>query len=505
MAKKPSLQQIAQLAQQADALFRSGQPHRAVAMLDPVMPHASKSPDALLTFARSLAALGQHENSVIYFRRAVKLEPSRHELRTDLALALKRAGDYNSALEQVRRARESDQWHPKAVIVEAELQMDAGNYQDAIDLLDAFEQNASDEQKSPINMAHLFTTRTRMVPKHIPAEQLIEGAHAYAEHESIPVRQRALVWFCIGSILDKLGRYDEAMEALATSKKLQGVPWDAAEHTNRIDACAQAWTSPDAAKIRPANIDGSSVVFILGMPRSGSSLLEQMLSRHPEIHALGERNDLISAAGAIQPPAPGQLPIVTDLSKLTPDLCRRAAAHTLQALNASRPAGVRYVIDKQPFNFVYVPLMARLLPGCRVLHTLRDPRDNAVSYYMQWFSGHHGQANSFDTIGRYYRDYRRFIDACARLQPPELRPEMLDVRYEHVVTEPERVMREVHDFLGLEYDPAVLDHTGTSRIVSTASRDQVKSALYTTSVERWKRYEKHLGPIAEHAGEYIES
>lgn len=468
------------------------------------MPHAGKSPEALAVYGKSLGTMGQHESSAVYFKKALKLQPMNHELRTDYSLALKLSGEFDSALEQIKRARASASWHPKAVFVEAELLMDSGLYEEAARLLADFETNADEKHKTPSNLAMAFTTRTRLAPKHIPAEEVLKGGMMYADHPEVPVRRRAMLWLSISVMLDKIGCYNDAMKAVTQSKSLANVPWNEEAHTKRMHDCTTSWTSDEAKHVKPASVDGSGIVFILGMPRSGSSLLEQMLACHPDVAGLGERNEVITAAGTIQQPSPGLLPMVTDLSSLTPDLCERLARQTLSVFDSMRPKGVRYVIDKQPFNFVNVPLLARLLPGCKILHTIRDPRDTALSYMTQWFSSPHGQANSLDTIARYYRDYRQMMDAWVRLESPGQRPEILDVHYERVVAEPESAIRDVLSFLGLAFDEAVLSHADSDRVVPTASRDQVRSKLYTSSVQRWRNYKRFMGPLEQHCGAYMD-
>ncbi|GAB5497306.1 MAG: hypothetical protein Phyf2KO_23860 [Phycisphaerales bacterium] len=501
---RPQPQQIIARAQQAEAFLRAGQPHQAVTALQPVMPFAEKSYPALVIYARAISMLSQHERAAAVFQKALKLKPSDSGVRTEFAVSLKRSGRFDQSLAQIQRARKTAPWEPRSVMLEAELQMDLGEEEKAIALLDGFDQNAPESARTPHHLSHLCTTRMRLSPKHYDPKPLLDEARVYIDDERIHPKQRALVASRIALLLDKQGEYDAAIEANNRCKKLRAIPWDADDHTRRVEACMKAWTSKAAADLPKSSVDGSGMIFVLGMPRSGSSLLEQMLSRHPDVHPLGERNDITFAAGAIDRPPPRLLPLIGDLSKLTPELCKQIAEHLQRSVREANPAGKPMTVDKQPFNYAHVPLLARLLPGCKVLHTLRDPRDVAVSYHTLWFNGDHGQANSFETLGKYYRDYRRVMDAWAKLPAPDQRPEMMDVHYEHVVAEPERVMRDVLAFVGLDYDPAVLDHTQADRVVATASRDQVKSGLYSSSVARWKRYEKHLGPFIEHAGEYID-
>lgn len=494
---------MASLTQRAMGMMKSGKPQQAVAMLNPVMPYASRFLPTLVTYARGLGMIGQHARSAEVYAVIVERAPEKIDLRTEYSIVLKRSGHYERSLENIRHVRTIHKWFSQAVFIEADLLMDMSRHEEAAELLNEYVLNAPKSEQTPQNAAQLCSTRVRLVPKLISAESFIDEVLAHSANEKVSKNLRSVLCARAANMLDMLDRCDEAVEVQLRSKELRGLKWDAEAHTQRIEAGIKAWTSEEAKNLPVSNIDGSGHLYIVGMPRSGTSLLEQMLSRHPKIQPLGERNDMTIVAGATTTAPPGRLPIVTDFSKWTPEHCQKISDYTKNAIDKLRKPGARYVVDKQPFNYAQVPLMSRVLPGCKVIHILRDPRDTCISYFMQWFNGPHGQADSFDNLGRYYRDYRKMMAAWESLEPPALRPEMMQVHYEDLVTDPEPVVRQIMEFLGMDFDPAVLDHTSNTRIVSTASRDQVKNKLYTSSVQRWKRFEKHLGPLEEHAGQYF--
>ncbi len=501
--KKPTPQQIEALGGRAHQLLVGGKPHEAINTLMPVIQFAQKMPKVLLVYAQALGNLSQHERCAETLRTICKQIPSDPHPRTEYAVALARCGKYESALENARKARAIVPHYTRAANLEVELLMDLDRNEEALATLDAYLRDTPGEKIDVTSQAQLCSARSRLSPKLVPPEEVVDDLVAFARNEEVKNNLRGIIAARAARLLDLTGRYDEAMEMTALGKQIRNLPWDWAEHTRRTDAMIAAWTSEAATKLPASGLDGTGIVFIVGMPRSGTSLLEQMLARHPEIQALGERNELTMAAGQFQPPRPGQTPMISEFARFTPKHVQQAAEFVSSRMNARRGKGVRYIIDKQPFNFMYVPLIARLLPGAKVLHTTRDGRDTCISYYMQWFNGQHAQANSFDTLGRYYADYRRTMNAWQALPAPDQRPEMLEVSYESVVADPERVMRGVLDFLGMDFDPIVLDTAASDRVVATASRDQVKGDIYSSSVARWKRYEKHLGPFLRHASAYL--
>ncbi|MFI4893633.1 MAG: tetratricopeptide repeat-containing sulfotransferase family protein [Phycisphaerales bacterium JB058] len=503
-APKPTPQQIDALGARAHHFLVNGRPHEAIKTLMPVIQFAQKMPKILLVYAQALGNINQHDRCSEMLRAVCKQVPSDPHPRTEYAVALARCGKYEAALENIRKARVHAPHYTRAANIEAEVLMDLGRNEEALETIETYLRETPEDKLDVTSRAHICSTRSRLAPKFLPIEDVVDDVVAFAKNKEVKAYLRGSIAARAAKLLDAVGRYDEAIELTKLSKDIRDLSWDYVRHTKRADAMIAAWTSEAAARLPRSNADGSGMVFVLGMPRSGTSLLEQMLARHPEVQATGERNDLLRIAGTIHPPRPTETPMVSDFSRLSPQAIDQLSRMLVGEINSRREKGVRYVIDKQPFNYLYVPLIAMMLPGAKVLHTVRDGRDTCVSYYMQWFNTKHGQCNSFDTLGRYYADYRRIMDAWKSLPAPDQRPEMIDVSYEALVAEPERVMREVMDFLGMAFDPVVLDTKATDRVVATASRDQVKKEIYTTSVARWKCYEKHLAPFMRHAGQYFE-
>ncbi len=502
MGRLPTPQQIDALAAQARGLLKAGKPQQAARSLAPVIPHAQNHPAAMLTFARAMALLGQLAQSAEVYSRLCEIVPQNAGVRTEYAAVLSRHGRQSEALKEVRAARAVQPWLASAVFQEADLLIDIRRDRDALALIDAFARQTPQAEHTPRDLARLTFVRARLVPGLVEPEEVLDDLLQDTTDERVPVGLRCGIAARAASILDHAGRADEAIETMKLAKNLRKLPWDASGHSARIDGAIQAWLSPQAAELPVSDVDGSSMVFVVGSPRSGSSLLVQILACHPKVQALGERNEITRAANSLAQARPGQIPMVTDLSGFTGECCNDLAREVMASYESLRQPGSERLIDKQPFNYAQLPLLARLLPGCRVIHLLRDPRDTCLSYYMQWFFGPHGQANSLEELGRFYADYRRMMSSWEQLPAPRQRPELLEVHYEQLVTEPEPVLRDILQFMGLEFDEAVLDHTASKRIVNTASRDQVRGALHSARIQRWKRYEKHLAPLMQYVAPY---
>jgi hypothetical protein len=224
------------------------------------------------------------------------------------------------------------------------------------------------------------------------------------------------------------------------------------------------------------------------MPRSGTSLVEQILATHPDVFGGGELASLGLVVSAISDAGRSQgigTPEAYDL--LSFNRVNAFAADYLATITSLNSAA-RYVTDKMPSNFMRLGLAEILLPDCRVIHCVRDPRDTCLSCYFNYFEG--GNAFSFDLadLAAYYRDYRRMMDHWKQI----LTLPMLEVRYEDVVADQEGQTRRMLEFLDLPWDERCLSFHENKRHVATASREQVRKPLYASSVGRWKHYEKQI-------------
>jgi hypothetical protein len=227
-------------------------------------------------------------------------------------------------------------------------------------------------------------------------------------------------------------------------------------------------------------------VFVIGMPRSGTTLVEQILASHPDIHGAGELGTMGRLAAAIKPP--GFPAAVCGL-----DAADRAAIGR-RYLDRVRPlaAGRSRVVDKMPGNFVFAGLIRLALPRARIIHCRRDPVDTCLSCYQRLFLGEQGFTYDLGELGRFYRSYLRLMAHWRQMMPPD---RFIEVDYEEVVDDVEGQARRLIDFCGLEWNESCLEFHRNERQVRTASVNQVRQPIYRGSVGRWRRHEAHLGPL----------
>lgn len=322
------------------------------------------------------------------------------------------------------------------------------------------------------------------------AVQLVHDA--LAKPAAHPAFRRQL-HFAAATLLDRIGRYDEAFAQATMAHAIAKRPYDPAARRREFDRRINHWTPQRVANLLRATHGSTRPVFIVGMPRSGTSLVEQMLGCHPAIHAAGELDAMNRTAAALDSTG---LPYPASLESLTPESAHRIAQVYLDAAG-SLNATARYVTDKMPLNFMYLDLIQVLLPGSRVIHCVRDPFDTCVSCYLTDFAIAYDFATDLRDLGMFYADYRRLTDHWKSV----LSLSILEVRYEDVVADIEAQARHMLDFLELPWDERCVRFHESTRPVITASRDQVRRPLYSSSVGRWKHYERHLGPLRAGLGE----
>lgn len=270
--------------------------------------------------------------------------------------------------------------------------------------------------------------------------------------------------------------------------------YDVAADEALFEHIAQHFT---AGRIRHAAEHGEATpapVFIVGMPRSGTSLVEQILATHPAVEALGELPDLerhLHAAARASGTG-----LEEWLAGASPETFAGIGRAYRESVVDPIDDATR-VTDKMPGNFRFAGVIAAGLPAARIVHVQRDPVDTCLACFQQLFTGRLDFSYNLTELGRYYRAYDRLMDHWRQALPAG---RMLELRYEELVVEPEREIRRLLDFCGLEWEPACLEFHRTERAVQTASAAQVRQPLYTTSIGRWRIYREQLGPLLEALG-----
>ena len=313
----------------------------------------------------------------------------------------------------------------------------------------------------------------------------------------LPEVLTADVHFALGKMHDDLGGLDRAFEHYREANRIvhRQLGYDAAAQDRAVDRLCESFP---AERFRGALGDPNELpVFVVGMPRSGTSLVEQMLAAHPRVYGGGERLHIDALSRCIRREIGAREPYPRCVAELDGPAIRRLAETYLTGLKSGSGEAER-ATDKLPTNFQHLGLVRLLLPNARIIHCRRDPMDTAFSIYTQQFESGNAWAYDFDDIAAFYAGYERLMGHWREVLPDP----PLEVSYERLISTPDAVCREMLDHLDLSWHDDCLEFHRSTRAVGTASNWQVRQPLYRSSVGRWRRYATFLEPLAHALGRH---
>ena len=473
---------------QADAAQESLEPFsRALAL-------APEHPDALNNMAQALRKLGRFEQARPLLERLVALNPNSAAAYYALASVQQKANDVAVAIATYQKALRLDPNDRRIRLGLGDAYESAGKFKQAKTQYLAVLRR---DPNSPLALARLLQLREGGLD---PA--WVDRALALADDPDTPQDGRIRLNVALGYFHDRQKNYDDAFRRLQLGYDAQAErePFDSNGYTRAIDKLVEVLTAEFYETAPTSGIDSERPIFVVGMPRSGTTLTEQILSSHSRIAAGGELAMLLKVSYQIRElsrsgePYPGGLRTVGRVG------LRRMARDYLKHLDKISDSTAR-VTDKLPFNFMHLGVIALIFPNARIVHCRRHPLDNCLSCYFTSFADQIRFANQLDTLGRYYLDYHRLMQHWHEVLPVEI----FDLQYEDLIGDTEGRIRALLDYCGLEWEDACLSFHETQRGVRTPSRWQVRQPIYTGSVQRWRNYQQQLEPLAEILAPIIES
>lgn len=432
--------------------------------------------DPVLTGARNnlgiaLAAHGRIADAIVEYRGAIDQNPRDANALNNLALALAAEDRTEEAIEHYERALALQPEH-------AEAHNNLGN---ALKSLGKFEPARRHYRRA-------IAARPDYVEPHYNLSEITKfraGDGAFAVLASLaarlPEKKSFYAHFALAKACDDAGDYDRAWLHLQKANALRRaqVRYDEASTLRLFTRIKHVFD----VNLRHFGHPSETPVFVVGMPRSGSTLVEQILASHPRIHAAGELKVLEKTAAAIGYPECARTLDGAGMKQL--------GEHYLSSLPPVGQAIAR-IVDKLPGNFLNLGLIRMILPNARIIHTARDPMDTCFSCYSRLFTEGLDFTYDLQELARYYGAYRELMEHWR-----SLRIDMLDVAYEDVVNDLEGQARRLIEYCGLEWDARCLAFHETDRSVRTASAAQVRQPVYRASIGRWRKYESHLTPLTQ--------
>jgi tetratricopeptide (TPR) repeat protein len=412
-------------------------------------------------------------------RRAVNLKPTDPSIRSDLGHALAYQGLLDKARVEFEKVLKKTPRHAAALSGMGTVERAAGRFAAAEQMF-----RRALEADPNLVSAWLGIAASRRMSS--ADSQWIADAQTLAATQTKSAPAEAAVRYAIGKCFDDLGQYAQAFENYARANELLrplAVPFNKQVYAGFVNDLTRVYTPRSIASAKAGGSSSTRPVFVVGMPRSGTSLVEQILSSHPAVAGAGElefwsevlHRDEARIRKEVLPAATRQ----------------KLATDYLQVLKTRHPdAG--YVVDKAPRNSDCLGLIHSVFPDARIIYMRRDPLDTCLSCFFQSLSLAHNYKFDLNDLASYYKEHARLIAHWRKVLPPGT---MLDVPYEELVADQETWTRRLLAFLGLEWDERCMRFEQNPRPVGTASAWQVRQRIYGNSVQRWRNYSKFTGPL----------
>jgi tetratricopeptide (TPR) repeat protein len=408
--------------------------------------------DAVNLMGRVAFERGQLEASLGHYRRALALKP-------DLADAYNNMGNVLKELGQLQAAQDA--------YLEA-LRLDPG--------VSGVYVNLADSKKFAPSDPHLSA---------------MEGLAA--KTEGLSKTDRMQLDFALGKAYGDLKDYHRSFKHLlaGSAAKRATIAYDEQSTLALFDQIETAFTKELIAQKQGVGDPSAVPIFVIGMPRSGTTLIEQIIASHPLVHGAGELQTLNDVILTVRGPDGNTIPYPEFMPALDAAALRQIGTRYVASLRRLAPTGER-VTDKMPSNYYFAGLIHLALPNAKIIHSVRDPVDTCVSCFSKLFSAEQNHTYNLGELGRYYKRYERLMAHWHRVLPSG---RILDVRYEDVVADLEAQARRIIAHCQLPWDDRCLSFHQTNRPVRTASATQVRRPIYKDSVGRWRVYEEHIGPL----------
>jgi tetratricopeptide (TPR) repeat protein len=441
--------------------------------------------DAHCNLGNVLRRRGFFAESEASLRRAIKLKPNYLDAHNGLGLALVSLGRLHQAKGRFRKVLKSKPRDAVALYGMGEVAMMEGRWEDAE------RQFAQTLEKDPANVAALVAQAgMRKMTSHAG---WLETAQRVADSGLSPPQEAALR-YAIGKYHDDVGDFDRAFQSFKSANEIlkrSAEPYDRKWQTALARDLTRAYTRETLANAAIGASDSTVPVFVVGMPRSGTSLVEQIIASHPLARGAGEiefwSNVMRDHESVIRQ---GLLPEGAR-KELAVSYLRALQERVASTFNEGSSTALR-IVDKAPVNSNYLGVIHSVFPKARIIYMRRDPIDTCLSCYFQNFPLTLNHTLDLADLAHYYEEHQRLINHWRAVLPPGA---ILEVRYEALVAEPEQWIRSILKFIDLDWDPQCLRFEQTQRAVATASYWQVRQRIFGTSVARWRNYERFIRPL----------
>ena len=475
------------LSQALVELGEFGDAFKAVSRALQIDPSLAEAHNQMAEIYRNIF---KYDLAISAYKKSLELRPTLYESMLGLATVYRESEDVGAALEVLNRLISLEPRHAKAHAALGILKEQIG---DTVAAADCFKKSIELAPDVVSPLYHLSQSKGRII-----SQDEILAMERLQKMTDLSSKDRSHVHFGLGEAYDQQGQTDKAFNAwlIANQDKAESYPYDLDKRTGYQASTIAFSKALRARLIEPPVENIRQLVFIVGMQRSGTSLTDQILASNTQVSSLGEIGYADEMAAQVKELTGKHYP--QGLSGLSQEDISLLRGNFLAKIS-QRYSAAPVLIDKTPMNFQYLGLLAEVFPSAKFIHCSRNPMDNCFSIFKLAFTDDQDYAHGLKSLGDHYRLYKGLMDQWAELYPQRI----LDVRYEDTVSNIQEQCVRLVEFLGLAFEPEMLEFYSTERLVRTPSASQVRKPIYKSSVQAWKKYERHLQPLAEALGDEL--
>lgn len=431
----------------------------------------------------ALQAAGRFHESLAMSLKAVELRPDLPGLRGMVGISLIRLSRHREAIPHILAALEADPKHVLNWLNLGHLYKEIGEFDLSRQAYQRVLALAPTDGDAILGLALIRKYTRDDLPWCLQLEQALQ-------RPQLTQSDRYSIQFALGKIYQDIGHYAVAFAHFQQAHQVYAQPYDRAQCTHRYESQRDHFTREWFANHRGFGVESSAPIFIVGMFRSGSTLVEQTLASHSMVHGAGELPDMERLYGELPTITDSSFPACVDLLSATQSI---GLANDYLNRRRAEMGDKLYFTDKMLVNFWNLGLIALLFPRAKIIHCLRDPRDTCVSCYTNRFTDRPEYAQNLRDLGFYYQHYVAMMNHWRRVLPLPI----LDVAYEDMIADQVGTTRRVLDFCELPWEENCLHFHKSGRPIATSSDWQIRQPIYTSAVSRWERYTPYLGDLIE--------
>lgn len=447
-----------------------------------------QNPDALKRYATSAIYSHHWKEAIITYHQIFNTEPESPILLNNLAMAYKMTGQSEKEYDCFMKALSIN---PNDLLTLNNLGV---FYYELGDMTAAESHYRKVLELNPIDpMALKGLTSCKIFTNREETHELLNQIERSLKKIQHTKQDQSLLYYAKGKILNDLESWDEAFASYQKANSLLGSSFQRIHVTENFEVTKRVFTKELFEQKCQYGSTSHQPIFIIGMPRSGTTLTEQILSRHPDVVGCGEREDIYLYTKKIPELIGGSKNYPEAVEKITPIIVQKLAEDYLE-IESGCSQKFRYIVDKMPNNFMHLGLISILFPQAKIIHCKRNPYDVGISLYFQDFIFDNlGWTTDLYSIGFCYRQYEELMNYWKRVLPIEI----YEIEYENLVNSPEEECKKLYSFCGLEWNDSYLEFQQANKKVFTRSAWQVRQPLYKSSINRWKHFKKFMNRFKE--------